>query len=58
MNEVVIINIKEEHLEQIVRMIVKFGVPLGADHYRSVEKLKKYMDDGEKQGKVALESAP
>ena len=28
MNEVVIINIKEEHLEQIVRMIVKFGVPL------------------------------
>jgi hypothetical protein len=42
MNEVVIINIKEEHLEQIVRMIVKFGVPLGADHYRSVEKLKKY----------------
>ncbi|MGB9718912.1 MAG: GNAT family N-acetyltransferase [Thermoproteota archaeon] len=54
-NEVEIIDVKDEHLEQIIKMIAKFGVPSGADHYKSVEKLKKYMEEGEKRGKVALE---
>ncbi|GEM_PF-4825697 len=35
MNGVVIIDIKEEHLEQIVRMIVKFGVPTIMEAWRS-----------------------
>lgn len=50
-NNFEIIDIKDEHFEQIFKMIAKFGVPTEAEHYESVEKLKKQMEDG-KRGKL------
>lgn len=39
MNDFEVVDIKDEHFEQIVKMIAKFGVPTGADHFENVEKL-------------------
>jgi len=49
-----IVKMKNEHLEQIILAITKFGIPKGADHFSSTEELEGYMDKHDFQGIVAL----
>lgn len=55
MNRVVIDKFRTEHIENVIQMVTRFGVPQDVERFESVDKFKECISNNGLDGRVAIE---